>query len=146
MFFWPWLFDHVFKDLRKTDLPDSQDFVRMSRGLKETKRIFWRYFEFPPRVWILFMGFFEDLSRSRGYFEDYATSCTYVGSWPFCAGAGDGPKVSEIVLDIDCVPKYDMRLYRCSWGPKKSDGKSPKWVGHKRKHGHESWVITIVSI
>ena len=70
-----------------------------------------RGFEFFSRdfSWI---GFFEDLSRSRGYFEDYATSCTYVGSWPFCAGAGDGPKVSEIVLGIDCVPKYDMRLYR----------------------------------
>jgi len=39
-FFGPRLFDHAFKDLRKTDLPDSQDFVRMSRGLKETKRIF----------------------------------------------------------------------------------------------------------
>ena len=68
--FWLWLFDHVFTDLIKTDLPHSQDFVRMSRGLEETKRIFWRYFEFPPRACILFMGFFVDLLIFRGFVQE----------------------------------------------------------------------------
>ena len=80
-----WLFEHVFKDSRKRI--SSEDFLRMWRVLKETKRIFEDILVFPrggeffswdlSRIRGFFQdllwgsrGFFEDLSRSRGFFED----------------------------------------------------------------------------